>query len=1454
MFEIILDLKVVGSSIVDVSSKSHAITARTGAVVSSTGSKYGDGHIEFDGGSDSGIHFPATDDFKFNQTDGDFTVELWFKEDPGSTSDFLVGWWDYPVPPTAYDLQWFLAAGGDSETAAIGFNVREADGGYGANLGYISGAYEVGEWTHVAVCRKGKVLYFFHNGTLFSTKKLDRTILDPTGGKISIGAPDAADLTSASFIGAINGVRITRGAALYLHDFVLTGNGYELDSTATPYHRPDLLHEWDFDADQGTAAIDFIGGLPIELQDNITVGVSGLTAHTGKAIFQNSATDGLGLGLEPYGAVKALDVFFEPEAANGFWFGPVTLYVSDDVRLTISIDPTNGDLNLYVQETPSSIVIPFLLTADIPSGPIHVVVQWSAANGLEIYANGVLEYEDSDLHDIFDYVSGGTAVLGTYSTAYTDGVINCTVDELRLYSGALSQEDVTNRYAYLTTGVIDPKDVNPLGEPGSVTVFSIEGTVLLSADPEAEPAQATLRLYEAVTGEFREETQSDLATGYYKFETTEESDTPEVDLGAMRDGESYFVQCHYGTGIRPLVHGPIVPIIETTGVVVEPEPELTDPLWDYVTVFLTFGEDLSDASSYAQPVVETGSVVVGTTEAKYYTKSAYFDGTASQLTIAHSQDIDIEWGDITLECWAFLASLAENKMLAHWKGDGSDYGDSYALWFDGGTDTLRFTVWNTAKEVVIDLNAAGGSFILNEWRHIAVTIAGSTAYLFDNGVLLDSAVMSERPSCNRDLTIGANTDDTRTLEGYLSELRLTRGVARYTEAFTPPTSQFLTSSAGVTDADPYWSNVVLSLPLSQHAADLSDFTQLASAQGGVTVSSGNTLFSESTLRMDGVDDCLLITNSEEVLISNRDYTIEFHVYLDALPGDTKGFFGLYDVTNNQRSYALGLVYEDSEYQLRWSQCPTVTTATVNDIVVSGSVAAQTWMHIALVSHGGLVSFFIDGVLMGSCESVACADSTGVLGIGTFVSEPPGALFAGNIANFRMTMDVARYGGAFTPPSAAYPVTGNTKTGDLYWDSALMLLRPGVSLTDLGLRGKSFTVEAGALTTGAARNAYASAVFDGSTYLHGSTYIPATGNWTLEMWLMMDAVTADTSIFSQYHEGVEPAAEGRLMLSLNSDNKYRLFIGHTAGNIILTAPSVMPSDEWTNLVLQRAGDDFSMYLNGVRVATATQAGITINTLNDTTICKGLAGYPNASGKIDSVRFTRYIAKYHAEGFIVTDADYPAYQEGGSMPIVAPSILFTMDSVSGSTLTNEGSSGVNGTLYNAPSFVAGKDGNCLVTDGVSQYARLGRNFQQSTQSHTISLWFKATRDLNRFLDGYYQSSPSQRMYYHLGTNGVKFIYGELSTLLWSVPLTGWHHVVGSYDHTTAILTCYLDSLCIGQLDISGDNRDFVLEPFLGCMGNASQQPSSDYHECYADTLRVYDYPVTAQEVVGLYHEFD
>jgi hypothetical protein len=187
-------------------------------------------------------------------------------------------------------------------------------------------------------------------------------------------------------------------------------------------------------------------------------------------------------------------------------------------------------------------------------------------------------------------------------------------------------------------------------------------------------------------------------------------------------------------------------------------------------------------------LVTVGNAQVSTSIYKYGTGSMYFDGTGDYLVAPNNanQNFNFGTGDFTIETWVYFNSLANLPVLFQ-KMSGT------TGWFiEVGASTVYFG-WGTGSSS--QYIAFTASLSTGVWYHLAVTRIGSTLNAFVNGTspgsqTLASANLSYDNSVNA--IIGGFYAGTTTydLNGYIDDLRITKGYARYTSNFTPPTSAF----------------------------------------------------------------------------------------------------------------------------------------------------------------------------------------------------------------------------------------------------------------------------------------------------------------------------------------------------------------------------------------------------------------------------------------------------------------------------------------------------------------------------------------------------------------------------------------------------------------------------------------------------------------------------------------
>lgn len=198
-----------------------------------------------------------------------------------------------------------------------------------------------------------------------------------------------------------------------------------------------------------------------------------------------------------------------------------------------------------------------------------------------------------------------------------------------------------------------------------------------------------------------------------------------------------------------------------------------------------------DLSNVGNPISQNGSPVVTTQVSPFssVTESYYFNGS-SYLSTPSSTSLQFGTGDFTVEGWFYYAGTTPSTDYGIFQigpdvgGIGTSYASSLALLIDTGA-YYKFYANGTYVTTSV-------SVTLNAWNNFAVVKNGSTLTLFVNG----TNVFSQSDTFNYAGTycgIGGAYNTSHLMQGYLSNFRITKGVARYTANFTPPTAPFPTS-------------------------------------------------------------------------------------------------------------------------------------------------------------------------------------------------------------------------------------------------------------------------------------------------------------------------------------------------------------------------------------------------------------------------------------------------------------------------------------------------------------------------------------------------------------------------------------------------------------------------------------------------------------------------------------
>ena len=189
----------------------------------------------------------------------------------------------------------------------------------------------------------------------------------------------------------------------------------------------------------------------------------------------------------------------------------------------------------------------------------------------------------------------------------------------------------------------------------------------------------------------------------------------------------------------------------------------------------------TDSSAVPKTVAASGGAVVSTAQSKWGGASLALGGSGDYLSSPAHADFVFGVGDFTVELLINTTTAAEKVLV-----------DQYQ---SGNTNSWQFAVrdgrlsWYSGGYVLTGAAAVNNG----AWHHVAAARSAGTLRFFVDGVLDGSAALGHNFNTNLVLGIGAQVGERSSaydFPGYIDELRITKGVGRYTANFTPPTESF----------------------------------------------------------------------------------------------------------------------------------------------------------------------------------------------------------------------------------------------------------------------------------------------------------------------------------------------------------------------------------------------------------------------------------------------------------------------------------------------------------------------------------------------------------------------------------------------------------------------------------------------------------------------------------------
>lgn len=374
-----------------------------------------------------------------------------------------------------------------------------------------------------------------------------------------------------------------------------------------------------------------------------------------------------------------------------------------------------------------------------------------AANDVVIYSNNIYQCNTSNSDSIWtssnwnklsssNSVSWGSDLTGSTNTSQT--VAKLQGVPLSISGASLGQ--LIGR----TSNGFEPVNVNVTGIVGSTTIAQSGSDTTISAGSETLFTHTTsdkilVNTYEVISGSTVNDTSVDFSsTNKYNLQ-----DSSKIT-------------------------------------VVNSNAQLATNTDSYTKLLMHFDGNFDD--SISNTITNSGASV-STSTFKFGTGSGYFNGS-SYLTVTPTKSSDFSFsGDFTIDAWMYFNSVSGDQCLVEFRTAS----ESTCLTIATYNGKMSFAVGSSWL-------IYGSTVTTGQWYHVAVVRYSNTITLYINGV--------SSGTCSLSTTLGLNGNNTfiigrfatgTMLSGYIDELRISNGVARWTSNFTPSTATYGNCTANI---------------------------------------------------------------------------------------------------------------------------------------------------------------------------------------------------------------------------------------------------------------------------------------------------------------------------------------------------------------------------------------------------------------------------------------------------------------------------------------------------------------------------------------------------------------------------------------------------------------------------------------------------------------------------------
>lgn len=198
----------------------------------------------------------------------------------------------------------------------------------------------------------------------------------------------------------------------------------------------------------------------------------------------------------------------------------------------------------------------------------------------------------------------------------------------------------------------------------------------------------------------------------------------------------------------------------------------------------------TDSSASAHTFTAGGNAQIDTAQYKFGGASGLFDGTGDFIDTPAHADFNVGSGDFTIDFWIKRGTTGVERVFGN--SDNAAGNSSFQALFNGD-NKVGITVYvPTAKNIT-----STGAIADTNYHHIAIVRDTNTLRLFIDGTAdgtVDLTGTTIRDSAYK-FTIGrmgefVGVDYGAYFNGWIDEFRFSKGIARWTSNFTPPSAEY----------------------------------------------------------------------------------------------------------------------------------------------------------------------------------------------------------------------------------------------------------------------------------------------------------------------------------------------------------------------------------------------------------------------------------------------------------------------------------------------------------------------------------------------------------------------------------------------------------------------------------------------------------------------------------------